>query len=473
MRQFRILILTAAVLLSVPSCSKKNTDPDKIYKDLEAVEFTASDENIPNPERGFYSPVEFHNSSRSPISKNTVEAGRRFGRTLFLFEFHLTDYVDCDISEDYLTMMRKNFQGLRDNGAKCILRYAYSNGNSTLDKPWDATEEQVLRHVAQIKPILQEYYDVILVLQAGFIGSWGEWYYTDNFNFNPRTPEDYAPRKRLMDALLDALPAERQIELRTPTFKMNMYGYTKADTITRATSHQPTTLARIGGHNDCYLASANDTGTYQNKDEREYWAAESLYTIMGGETCGTSHYCHCGTFTEGSVTAHGTIADMEEYHYTYINNSYHQKVIQRWKDEGCFDEIQNRLGYRFTLQKAYFTKQPAAGSDLHVACLIANSGFSPCQNPRDVELVLTDASGKTVATWAVDSDPRYWMPGATSIMDTKVSLPAGLSGEYNLWLNLPDPCATLRNNPYFSIRLANESTWDESTGYNLLKTIQL
>ena len=40
-------------------------------------------------------------------------------------------------------------------------------------------------------------------------------------------------------------------------------------------------------------------------------------------------------------------------------------------------------------------------------------------------------------------------------------------------MNLPDPCETLHNNPLFSIRLANENTWQENTGYNLLYSFTL
>ncbi|MBR1678933.1 MAG: DUF4832 domain-containing protein, partial [Bacteroidales bacterium] len=90
------------------------------------------------------------------------------------------------------------------------------------------------------------------------------------------------------------------------------------------------------------------------------------------------------------------------------------------------------------------------------------------QNPRDAELVLTDASGKVVATWPLESDPRYWMPGEKTSISRTVTLPDGLSGSLTLYLNLPDPCETLHGNPMFSIRLANEEVWDENTGYNLL-----
>jgi len=464
----RQLLLLGAILATSISCAKDNGSKSGI-SGMEKVNYTATDKNIPNPERGFYTPVAVHEATKAPISDVAVNAGRKLGHTLFLLEFYLTDYVESDIADNYLDCIRANFQSLRTNGAKAVVRFNYSDGNEEKDKPWDATEEWVLRHIAQLKPVLQEYYDVILVLQAGFVGSWGEWYYTDNFVFNPKTAEDFQPRKHVIDALLDALPADRQIALRTPEFKMKIYGHSVADTITSANAHQHSEIARLGGHNDCYLASSSDTGTYGSKTERNYWEAESKYTIMGGETCGTSVYCHC----EAQGEAHGTLADMALYHFTYLNIGYHQGVIQRWKTEGCFNDIDKRLGYRYVLEEGQFTEKPAAGENFRVILDIRNDGFASAQNPRDAELVLTDASGKVVKTWKLNSDPRFWMPGTTTTIDQTVQLPAGISGEMTLSLNLPDPCSTLRSNPRFSIQLANEDLWNETTGYNKLYTFAL
>ena len=461
-----LLFLAALVPLLAASCGKTPDDPvpgpeptpePVPVEEWETVSYTASDADFPNPERGFYVASEVFEANGKGIAEASLRAARLQGRTLFLLEFHLKDFVETDISEEYLQTIRARFQSLRDGGAKCILRFCYSNGMDEKDKPWDATLEQVLRHIAQVKPLIQEYYDVILVVQAGFIGSWGEWYYTDNF-------KDNDSRKVLMEALLDAVPEDRQIELRTPSYKMRLFGYALADSLTREEAHQPTVKARIGGHNDCYLSSANDVGTYNNSNERKYWGAESLYTIMGGESCELTAYCHC----EGSEKYNGALKDLAMYHFTYLNNGYHQGVLKRWREEGCMEEIKRRLGYRYVLEEGQFTKAPKAGKPFEIKLTLRNDGFAPAQNPRDAELVLTDASGKVVATWPLESDPRYWMPGEKTSISRTVTLPDGLSGSLTLYLNLPDPCETLHGNPMFSIRLANEEVWDENTGYNLL-----
>ncbi|HYD97129.1 MAG TPA: hypothetical protein VEC01_17505, partial [Noviherbaspirillum sp.] len=38
-------------------------------------------------------------------------------------------------------------------------------------------------------------------------------------------------------------------------------------------------------------------------------------------------------------------------------------------------------------------------------------------------------------------------------------------------LNLPDPAPSLRGRPDFSIRFANEDTWEAATGFNRLNHI--
>ena len=190
---------------------------------------------------------------------------------------------------------------------------------------------------------------------------------------------------------------------------------------------------------------------------------------MGGESCELTAYCHC----EGTEKYNGALKDLAVYHFTYLNNGYHQGVLKRWRDEGCMEEIQKRLGYRFVLQEGGFSKEPEAGKPFRVLLKLKNVGFASAMNPRDVELVLCDASGKVVKTWPVDSDPRYWMPEEETVIDQTVTLPDGISGALTLSLNLPDPCTTIHDNPLYSIRLANDGTWKEETGFNQIYTINL
>ena len=413
--------------------------------------FEEATDVIANPERGFMKYQDFKTST-SALKASAVKAQRAEGRTLYYCGFYLTDFMNGDISESYLKKIQDTMDALREGGGKCVLRFAYKESDSEKSKPWDPTEEIVMRHIAQLKPIFQKNEDVIFVLQAGFVGVWGEWYYTSNFKFQPSTNDDYLPRKRVAEALLDAMPLSRQVELRTPQFKMRMYGLTVKDTLTAATAHKETALARLGGHNDCFGAAADDWGTFDNETkDREFWKAETRYTIMGGETCNPSDYCTCKASTK----------DMVDYHWTYLNIDYHGSVISGWKTGGCYNEIVNKLGYRLVLDNVEHKKGVGAGEDLDIAINFRNDGYAAPMNPRLVQIVFVDESGKKTV-FPVASDPRKWQPGPHTVL-TSIKLPAAKGTVY---LNLNDPL--LPDNPLYSVAFANKNVFDSKTGYNKL-----
>ena len=459
--------MTFATLLFL-SCTqepsgKPDQNPSEVIPDeeLTLVEFTESNKIFANPERGFYKHYDFLNSSASPLSVSALQAARvESNITLFYTGHYLTEFVKSDISDKFLNLVRTNMQALRDAGAKCVLRFAYTNSQSK--KPWDAEPKWVARHIEQLKPILQEYSDVILCFQSGFIGVWGEGYYTDNFFFDPQTPEEHKLRKEVIDAMLDAIPADRQVALRTPMFKRNMYATSYTDTLTLATAYDGSAKARICAFNDCFGASADDYGTFIGKDTREYWRKETRYTLMGGETCGLSDYCKCKQ----------SIKDCEDFHWTYMNSGYNADVLNRWESDGCMDEVKRRLGYRLSL-KDVATSKAAAGKALRVKLNIRNTGFAAPANPRHVELVLVDGNGKKTVYEFKDVDMRYWFANETVTVDKLIDLPKDASGNCTLYLNMPDPKATLHDNPLFSIRLANDGVWNEKTGYNKIAEFKL
>lgn len=416
--------------------------------------FTEATQHLVNPERGFYGGAVDVFSSSNPVSVSRAKSVREKGMTLMYIGFYLRSFLDGDISEAYLNMVRKSLDAVRSAGIKCVLRFAYQNSESS--KPWDAPVDVVLRHVEQLKPILQENEDVIFILQAGFVGVWGEWYYTENFNMNPSSDEDFEPRRRLVTALLDALPESRQIALRTPEFKMRMYNLSLKDTLTTASAHDGSALSRLAGHNDCFGASVDDWGTFDNvTSDRKFWKADSRYTIMGGETCNVSNYCTCSV----------SLRDMQDYHWTYLNSGYNSSVLSRWTDNGCMDEIKDRLGYRLVMHKASCTGILEKGRQVHLVLDFENKGFAAPMNPRGADLVFVAPDG-TETRFPLNSDPRTWHPGPHQV-EVDCTLP---DAKGTFYLALEDPL--LAERPEYSIALANEGVFDAATGWNKLLEIQ-
>lgn len=451
--------LCLALLACTPE-AKPVEEPELPRPEDEAVltvSFTPAEGTVTNPERGHYDPKDFW-SNTGALKASEVKASRLQGRTLWYLGFYLNSFMKGDISEAYLKKIQDCMDALREGGAKCILRFAYSNSyteGTSRDKE-DPEVSVVLRHVEQLKPLLQKNEDVIFVMQAGFVGTWGEWYYTGHFNFQPSTDDDYKPRRQLTDALLAALPASRQVALRTPQFKMRMYGLSVKDTLTAKTAHDGSSKSRLAGHNDCFGAAADDWGTFDNEtDDRKFWKADTRYTIMGGETCNVSNYCTCPA----------SLKDVADYHWTYLNIAYHSDVLNRWKSSGCYDEIVNRLGYRLVLKELDYTEDFQAGKTCWVTFRLENKGFAAPMNPRDAILVWKTPDGE-LEEKTLKTDPRTWHPGMHEF--TVSFTPSTDKG--SLYLKLSDPL--LRDRPEYSIALANKNVFDAKTGLNKLFEIK-
>jgi hypothetical protein len=139
------------------------------------------------------------------------------------------------------------------------------------------------------------------------------------------------------------------------------------------------------------------------------------------------------------------------------------------------EEIKSRLGYRLTLTSADFNEEVRPGGLLNLTVNIANSGFAALMNPRQLLVVLVGRDARSVPPYKVklELDPRTWQPGSSSFT-AKIRLPSKIEeGEYNLALWLPDEAETLRDNASYAVQFANEGTWDETTGYNLLGNIHV
>ena len=444
-------------------CAPEGLDNESVdYSGLVHETFIESKKSFPNPERGFDHSRNWHSASDAVLKESFLNVQRLQGRTVLYTGYYLTDFMESDISQDFLDLIDANMRVLRKGGVKCVLRFAYKTDMYETGHPWDAQPEWVHRHIEQLKPVLQRNADVILCMQAGFIGVWGEWAYTDGFMRSPKTKEDFKTRRDVMLALLDALPKNRTIAVRTGRYKMNMFLDSYADSVTLETAYDESDLSRICAHNDCFGADATDMGTFTTMAEREFWKKESRYLLMGGETCQMSYHCTCKR----------TLEDCKSYHWTYTSGP--SNISQRWKEEGCYDEIEKRLGYRITLTDIHNTPKAAPGQDFRVVLELKNTGFAAPMNPRDVELVFVDGKGKKTVYELNDVDPRYWFAGDKVTIDRTIMIPEDATGSCTLYLNLPDPEFALRNNPLFSIRLANaEYMWDEKTGYNRIIELRL
>lgn len=398
---------------------------------------------ITNPERGLYTHYEAQSES-NPLSLASLNHMRNNGNTLLLRLYYFKSFRDQPLSQAQLDLISNDFAKMRQAGVKTVLRFAYSQGTDEPDAPLNV----VLNHMDQLAPILQANADVIATAQAGFAGAWGEWHASSNNLTDP------ANARQIIDKWMEVLPSDRAIQVRTPAQKWMLLGDT--DALTAGEAFTGTNKSRIGHHNDCFLASSTDFGTYSNPTAEKAWLnIETRYVPMGGETCNPSS-------RSDSTTAR---TEMQQMHYSYLNSGYHPQVLADWEADGFLDEVKRNLGYRFSLDSVNYDEAVALGGQLAVDLDLVNTGWASPYNPRDVVLALVSDDGLTEYEFALDEDPRTWLPGSMIDVSALLDIPADApAGDYHLFFSLPDPAATLADRPEYAIQLANPGLWDASTG---------
>ena len=434
----------------------------------EAVVVTYKPDNttiFKNPERGFTEELNGKVSESNPYRiKNHISSnwGNRDCMTMPVVLYNFGNYKSTDLPEAILNGFDEDMQVLRDMGLKCVLRFAYTERES--DKK-DAKPEWVKRHLEQLKPHLAANADVIYVLEAGFVGVWGEWYYSENYG--NETQHVTANRRKVIDYLFENAPADRFILFRYPMIQQEYLN--DKQPLTEAEGFSGTQKARMGCHNDAFLHDWGNMGTYASDDEsddpkmRQYVATQCLYTPNGGET----------NIDDDDALAERRYAqapsEMATYHWSFCGSTYAMPVIRRWRNSGLFDTLNVYMGYRYNLHSAQYSDQAAPGGKANVVISLRNVGYAPIYNARTAYLVLK-GTGNSSALYSIplQADPRRWLPnGAWSLIREQVAIPENaLEGTYHLYLWLPDQYESIQNDPRYAVRLANVNIWDQNTGFN-------
>lgn len=506
------LFLSFFLLITCYSFSQNNV------KIIEFAGMYADDhqgsEGLYNPGRGFRleTIVDVVENKDQPTKILTTEAEKYKSDSVSLVQsyFYLTYTLGKDLTEENQAVMQAYFDQLEKMGMKAVLRFAYEKDfmGRTAVGP---TLEQALTHLDQLKPFLEKNKHLILVIQAGIIGAWGEWH-SSVHNLH-KSDES---KRTILKKIMEIVPEDKMVQVRVPTFKNLL-------------KDEPNLYNRISFHDDFIVIKPDpwDNDMHDGTALFNQIVAESPFLIVDGEL--PWGYWSVGKDQDAPTT--GWLIDGHEVarrlflqHYTSLSIVHNNKEEENapeysmvvWKktplsedflkqnkmpvsanyfvkhdgtkaERNVFDYIRDHLGYRIELQKLTFPKKLIAGEDVSLEIELINRGFATVFGDHKFYIVLMDEN-KNITELSVNVNFTDWQPNQPGDktytplihkINALVKLPSTLSpGIYKLGIWIPDGSEQLKYNHRYAIRCANSDVeWyvsiDRKYGINTLTDIHI
>jgi len=446
------------------------------------INYNSTDEIVRNPERGFYRHQdEEWASGNLVIDFGKYKACYDAGYTLAFLYCGLDQYDPSHnqpISSTQIERLRTHLETFQAVGMKCILRFTFTNDvtfvSNTAVPPFNDHDLDVIEaHLDQLQSEIFAHpsSNAIAVVQAGFIGAWGEWHYTAHFADanGDRDVKDLdaavlAKRKLVLDKLLDVVPEHLMVQMRYAPERYRLF----PTELTSAVQNVPQT--RVGIHDDAFLNSDGNLGTFrgdQLRTEEQYRAYsenESRFVVFGGEMN--------NEIGNANRTPERAKAELIRNRYSFFNWDFNRDTLLEWERLGqVVSEMKRYLGYRLVLVQSDLPESVQIGSSFSGSIRIRNDGWGSVYNQKRVKLVFKNQNLEAETELPIDL--RELLPGTLpndqdneKLFEFNVSLPATLlAGDYSLSLKIMDLNLDAKA---FCILTANQHTWDSSDGMNSL-----
>ncbi|HTA75130.1 MAG TPA: DUF4874 domain-containing protein [Gemmatimonadaceae bacterium] len=370
--------------------------------------------------------------------------------------------VTGPLSEQMLADMDARIAAFQGTGARLMVRFAYNWG------PIDSTSRDarlavILHHIDQVAPILLRHRDLIFALEAGYIGTWGEWHNSTNGN------DSASARKAVLDRERRYFGGVFPILVRD------------AGELVQYTGNL-TPPADFGIHDDFYASSATDAGTWQTCNPAAGYCL-SGYTTSQLATYGAlvaAKTMFAGEFPGVAYPPLQNCDSLSAYSYRY----HPQSIGTQAAPPACALGFSNRVGTRIELRRATITGTPVPHGRLLVSVTLANAGFGRVLRERPARLVFV-SDGKVVHEYAIPlgaMDLRRLVSASTPearTFEITVTLPESFprSGSVTAAILIPDAAPSLRQPayalPFNSRDQHGKPVFDPATGYNVIGTFDV
>lgn len=479
MKSSKILSILLSGLLGIASILTVTVSAESEMKDS-GIDYTESTETINNPGAGYTSTLWYTCKPGDTPIKNPS------GNLVLMFinigafssgvngitdeEGNYTEGTDYDLDSTFFEGLRGTLENCRNNGSTVAIRFRYDELGKNNPEP--ATFDQILKHISQIKEngVLEDYKDLLMFVETGFVGCWGEQH------GGKYTSLEY--KAQLVDAMLDLVPDDIPITVRTPNTFAKWAGIEVSE-IDTWVSESGSEASRIGLYNDGYMGSDSDLGTYSNREKETTWIGnQALSTYYGGEFSGNLDWA----MKYDTYLPENAIPEMYKTHLSYINSN----IYQLYKDytfgaeydvenvdntayygETVYKFIRDHLGYRFVLRDSDLSADVEQGGTLKLDMSVENTGFANPIRPQNAEVIL-ERNGNYVKT-ELDIDTREWLSCTTTDSQLEFKIPGYLeAGEWNVYVRFSVGDTNVKDGYMRTVQFANDDIWNASLGANFV-----
>ncbi len=449
---------------------------------MQPLNYTDQLQSFYNPDRGFYSHqvINFKPESTTPPKPYSNKI-IHLRATIAAFSDNATWKENNeekhgktqDLTNAMLDDFRSYLEQVRAQNSTVIVRFCYDynyNGKGNQEP----SQEWILKHTRQLSAVFNEYKDVIIFVEQGMYGPYGE-QHTSTISNPLYVGEGLATLLQNTDHDVDVGPRNPSVLARglgfSPETVLNAAGDTtawnynvsfnidhpyfkfKADSLKED-------IYRVGFFNDGYLGTQYDYGTWgsicatsicrqeavafmETYGKNVPYGGEALTTADGWKKINTVEFLSY----EGFRT-----------HTSYLNISWNYNLINEWKKsafhprdtidkayesytdgEGtlqntAFKYIDDHLGYRYVLRESKMMDSLGTESVLKLDMKIQNVGFGNMTKERPVTIVLrpvTESAGS-----AIYGEPQEIKPcdriDPQKILSRKVVLKSALDENGNI-----------------------------------------
>ena len=394
---------------------------------------------------------------------------------------------DIPLDSTFFSSWQQTFNNCRKNGCTIAVRFRY-DANGT-DDPEPASFDAVLSHIDQLYDgnFFYDAKDMLMFVESGFVGKWGEQH------GGKYTSLEY--KAKLLQKMLEVVPDPVPVTVRTPNIFAEWAGIKQSEMSdselidslvhSKYCSNIQKYRSRIGLYDDGYMGSDSDLGTYSDRVSETTWLShQTLTSYFGGEFSGNLEFAQ----KYDTYLPENAIPEMYKTHLSYINSN----IFQLYKDytfgESCdiegadnsayfgitvFDFIRDHIGYRLVLRSSELSPSAEQGGTADVKFTVENTGFAGIIPPAHSYVILEHDGYYTFAE--TDTDCREWRSCTKTENTLTLHIPSDLEpGSWNVYFKANIAYKMDVEAPYKgAIRFANNGTWNDVLGANLLGSIDV